>query len=200
MPPPRRRKRECPQPWSIIAATPPQPASERSGNAEGRFPDFACAQLGYTLQFPSSGKDSRSRLLNALEGARIGRLFQVGLGIVCPKLRYVWIGFDRHVPVFAVGALDDAADVDVVDRVAVGVEAHRLSDRGIRKLGLADAVDEGVAVLHPAADLFDGAGDPHRTRIHGEAEQRGDLAVLRAVVLDELYRHRIVRTFDEMRR
>src|ERR1700722_13699011 len=58
-------------------------------------------------------------LLDALEAARIGRLFEVGVGIVFPELRHIRIGFDRHVPVFAVGTLDALADVDVVDRVAL---------------------------------------------------------------------------------
>src|SRR3979409_1510219 len=70
-----------------------------------------------------------SGLLDALEGARIRRLLQVGLRIVFPELRDVRIGGDGYVPEFAVGALCDLADINVVNRVAVGIELDDLAER-----------------------------------------------------------------------
>src|SRR6266853_4489152 len=99
--------------------------------------------------------ENDSASLHALEAARVGRLLQVDFRIVLPELRNVRIDLGGHVPVFAVGAPDHLADIDVVDRIAVGIEPYRLAERGIRQVGLEDGVDEGVAVLDLAADLLD---------------------------------------------
>src|SRR5258708_793374 len=87
----------------------------RSGN---RFPS--------TMRQRRAGR-SDSGLLDALERPRIRWLLHVGLRIVLPELRYGGIGGGRHVPELAVGALYDLANVDVVDRVAEGVELDRLT-------------------------------------------------------------------------
>src|SRR5882757_7489405 len=141
-----------------------------------------------------------SGLLDALERARIGRLLQVGLRIVCPELRDVRIGGDRHVPEFTVAAFHDLADIDVVDWVAVGIELDGLPERRAIEFGLQYGVDEGLAVFHFAAHLLQHGVDPHHAGIHRETVERRDLAVLRLIFLDELLRHRIVRTLREMRR
>src|SRR5258705_3739010 len=149
---------------------------------------------------PNLDVSDRSALLDALEGARIGRLLHVGLRIVFPELRDVRIGSDRHVPEFSVGAFHDLADINVVDRVAVGIELDGLAERRAIELGLQHRVDEGLAGFHLAARLLQRGVDPHHAGIHRETVERRDLAVLCLIFLGELLRHRIVRTFSEMRR
>src|SRR5258707_6666159 len=140
-----------------------------------------------------------SGLLDALEGARIGRLLQVGLRIVIPELRDVRIGGDRHVPEFAVGAFHDLADVDVVDWIAVSIELDGLPERRAIEFGLQYGVDEGLAVFHLATHLLQRCVDPHHAGIHRETVERRDLAVLCLILPGELLRHRIVRTLRKMR-
>src|SRR5260221_7062448 len=160
----------------------------RSGN---RFPS--------TMRQRRAGR-SDSGLLDALERPRIRWLLHVGLRIVLPELRYGGIGGGRHVPKLAVGALYDLANVDVVDRVAEGVELDRLTYRRSVQLGLQHGFDQGLAVLYLAVHLLQRGVDPHHAGIHREAIERGDLAVFRLVFPDEFLRHLIVRAFREMRR
>src|SRR5947207_2067937 len=139
-----------------------------------------------------------SALPDALELARIGRLFHVDFGVVFPELRDVRVSLSRHVPVFAIVAFDDLANLDVVDRIAIRIELDGLAQRRIVELGLEDRVDQGRAVVGLAAELLDRAGDPHHARVHREAVERGDLAVLLGMLLDEFLRHRIGRAFGEL--
>src|SRR3984885_11323442 len=71
----------------------------------------------------------RLSFLDPLEGPRIRRLLHVGFGIVFPELRDARIARDRHVPVFAVSALNHFADLYVVDRIAVGIELDGRTER-----------------------------------------------------------------------
>src|ERR1700688_4982450 len=97
---------------------------------------------------------SGSSLLDALEGSRIRRLLHVSLGVVSPELRNVRIARHRHVPVLAVGPLDDLADLDVVDRVAVTIELDGFAQRRTCELRLQHRIDQEIAVLDLAAHLF----------------------------------------------
>src|SRR5262249_1369528 len=100
---------------------------------------------GDALCLPYSNKCSA--LLDPLKVAGIGRLLHVRLRIVFPELRHVGIARDRNVPEFSVGTLHPLADIDVVDRVAVGIELHRPAQRGIGELGGQHRLDQRVAVL-----------------------------------------------------
>src|SRR6266446_5391867 len=68
------------------------------------------------------------------EVAVVHGLLQEIFGLVLPELRDGRVGVDDGVPELAVPLLD-LADVDVLDRVAVGVELHRTS-RGVGNLHL----------------------------------------------------------------
>src|SRR5437763_987309 len=81
---------------------------------------------------------------------------------------------------------------------ATRIELDGLAQRRIVELGLEDRVDQGRAVVGLAAELLDRAGDPHHARVHREAVERGDLAVLLGMLLDEFLRHRIGRAFGEL--
>src|SRR5690625_3122273 len=61
---------------------------------------------------------------NPLVISRKDGLFKIFLGVVCPKLRYLWVGLDRHVPVTAIGPFFYPTDINVIDRVAIVVKAH----------------------------------------------------------------------------
>src|SRR5947209_15117991 len=135
---------------------------------------------------PRPAKHAGSGLLDTLKGARIRRLFHVGFRIVLPELRDVLISRDRYVPELAVAALDDLADVNVVDRITVGVELDGLAKRRAGEFGLQDRIEEGTAVFDFAIHLFERLGDPHHAGVHRKAVQRGYLAVLRLVISREL--------------
>src|SRR3984885_7008856 len=143
---------------------------------------------------------SRSRLsfLDPLEGPRVRRLLHVGLGIILPELRDARIARDRHIPVFSIGALHHFADLDVVNRIAVGIELDGRAERRSRQLGLEHRVEERIAVFDVAADLLQRFGHPHHAGIHREAVKRGDLAILGFIILGELRCHRIVGAFGKM--
>src|ERR1700722_17056172 len=145
-------------------------------------------------------KLSRSRLsfLDSLEGPRVRRLLHVGLGIIFPELRDARIARDRHIPVFSIGALHHFADLDVVDRIAVGIELDGRAEWRSRQFGLEHRVDESIAVLRLAADLLQRFGHPHHAGIHREAVKRGNLAILGFIILGELRCHRIVGAFGKM--
>src|ERR1700722_9212411 len=147
-------------------------------------------------------KLSRSRLsfLDPLEGPRVRRLLHVGLGVVLPELRDARIARDRHIPVFAIGALDHFADLDVVNRVAVGIELDGRAERRPRLFGLEHRVNESIAFLCLAAYLLERFRHPHDAGKHREAVERGNLAVFGFVILGELLRDRIVGAFGEMSR
>src|SRR6267154_1187440 len=149
-----------------------------SGESAIGSPDSATMMRGTRRQWPRPAGNVSSCLLDALEGPRIGWLLHVGLRVVFPELRHVGVAGGRHVPELAVGSLHDLADVNIVDRVAVGVELDGLAERRAVKLRLQHGVDEGLAVLDLAAHLLQGSVDPHHAGIHREAVERGDLAVL----------------------
>src|SRR5438094_3962644 len=108
------------------------------------------------------------------EVAVVHGLLQEILGLVLPELRDGRVGVDDGVPQLAVLLLD-LADVDVLDRVAVGVELDGTAWR-VRDLHLAQRLQELLPVLHVAADRLRRVGDPPGARVGGLREIRGDLA------------------------
>src|SRR5258708_32916962 len=136
--------RRCPR--GTIRLTPS--TARKASNATTRSVSVRIGSDTKNSQYTARGDhrvlfvDGRSSLLDSLKGARIGRLLHVGFRIVFPELRDVGIARHRHVPDFSVGAFHHLADVNVVDRVAVGVELDRLAERRTIELGLQNGVDE----------------------------------------------------------
>src|SRR4029434_3710619 len=124
-------------------------------------------------------------------------LLQEVVGLVLPELGDVRIGLDDGVPELAVLPLD-LADIDVLNRVAVGVELDGPTRR-VGDLDLAQRLQKLLAVLDVTADRLRRVGDPPGARVGGLREIRGDLAVLLAVFRDEPLVHRRVegRAVDE---
>src|SRR6185369_1103476 len=101
--------------------------------------------------------------------ARVDRRGQERRRIVLPELAHVPVGVDHDVHEPAVAALD-TADVDVDDRIAVGVEA----DRPLRRVGelyRAQRLHERGLVLDSSVDALDAGVD----------EQDAEVAADRAV-------------------
>src|SRR5262249_9721902 len=126
----------------------------------------------------------RSAVLARREVAVVHGLLQEVLGLVLPELRDGRIGLHDRVPELAVLPLD-LADVDVLDRVPVGIELHRTARR-IGDLDLTQCLQELLAVLDVAPDGPGRLVDPARARVARLGEIRRDLAILLAVLGDEL--------------
>src|SRR2546422_2149673 len=117
-------------------------------------------------------------------------LLQEIVRLILPELRDGRIGMDDGVPELAVLPLD-LADVDVLDRVAVGVELDRAAG-SVGDLHPAQRLQELLAVLHVAADDLGRLVDPSGAGVAGLREVRRDLPVPLAIFRDEFLVHRRV--------
>src|SRR3989442_13516735 len=98
------------------------------------------------------GSSRRLAVLARRPGARVGRLFEELVFGGGPELTDVLDGVDHGVLQAPVPAFD-ATDVDVVDRLAVLVEADRPPGR-VGDRDPAQGLEERVGVLDPAAHLL----------------------------------------------
>src|SRR5258705_9277995 len=134
-----------------------------------------------------------SAILAGREVAVVDGLLQEFLRLVLPELRDGRVRVDDGVPELTVLLLD-LANVDVLDRVAVGVELQRPARR-IGDLDLLQRLQELLPVLHVAVDGLGRLVDPPRARVEGLRVIRRHLRVLLPVVRDELLvRRRIERS------
>src|SRR6478672_8514054 len=91
---------------------------------------------------------------------------------------------------FAIGAFGDLGQVEILDRIAVGIELETAAQRG--EVGLLESRGHRILVREVALDRLDGAVDQHRRIIGLEGVGAGHAAVGRLVGGNEFLVLRIV--------